>query len=91
VPGSGSIETAPKKEGENDLSYIPITPETPAIKNRDPSVIYGLLPAIVRQAWDVLHQEEKKKPPKSLRASVPRGGESPASWKAKLGFLMVEG
>lgn len=91
VPGSGSIETAPKKEGENDLSYIPITPETPAIKNRDPSVIYGLLPAIVRQAWDVLHQEEKKKAPKSLGASVPRGGESPASRKAKLGFLMVEG
>lgn len=49
------VETAPRKAGENDLTYIPVNGETLAMKNGDLSLAYDLLPAIARQTWDRLH------------------------------------
>lgn len=57
------LETAPKKAGENDLTYIPVNPETLALKNGDLAVVYDLLPEVARQAWNRLHGgEEPEKP-----------------------------
>lgn len=56
------LEAAPRKEGENDLTYIPINETTMALKNGDLAVTYDLLPAIAKQAWDRLHGEETPAP-----------------------------
>lgn len=46
---------APKKENENDLTYIPITEQTLRRKNGDLMILYHLLPEIAVQAWNRLH------------------------------------
>ena len=49
---------APKKENENDLSYIPVNEKTLARKNGDLMILYHLLPEIAVEAWNKLHKEE---------------------------------
>ena len=46
---------APHKQGDHDLTYLPITPETLAMKNGDLMIAYNLLPDIAVQAWNTLH------------------------------------
>ena len=46
---------APKKENENDLTYIPINEQTLGRKNGDLMILYHLLPEIAVQAWNRLH------------------------------------
>ena len=46
---------APKKENENDLTYIPVNEQTLRRKNGDLMILYHLLPEIAVQAWDRLH------------------------------------
>lgn len=47
---------APKKEGDNDLTYIPVSEKTLKRKNGDLMVLYRLLPEIAKQAWNRLHE-----------------------------------
>ena len=49
----------PKKNGDNDVTYIPVTEATLRLKNGDLMIIYDLLPAIAKQAWEILHGEDK--------------------------------
>lgn len=49
------LEAAPKKDGDNDLTYIPIDETTLARKEGDLMVLYDLLPAIARKAYRFLH------------------------------------
>lgn len=53
------LAEAPKKEGQNDLTYIPINEKTLARKNGDLMILYQLLPEIAVEAWNRLHKEEK--------------------------------
>ena len=57
------LETAPKKAGDNDLTYIPVNPETLKLKNGDLGIVYNLLPAVAKQAWDRLHGAEQPEKP----------------------------
>lgn len=57
------LETAPKKAGDNDLTYIPVNPETLKLKNGDLGIVYNLLPAVAKQAWDRLHGAEPPEKP----------------------------
>ena len=52
------LAEAPKKENENDLSYIPVNEKTCARKNGDLMILYHLLPEIAVEAWNKLHKEE---------------------------------
>ena len=54
------LAEAPKKENENDLSYIPVNEKTLARKNGDLMILYHLLPEIAVEAWKRLHKEEKE-------------------------------
>ena len=59
------VAEAPKKEAENDLTYIPVNEKTLKRKNGDLMILYRLLPDIAVQAWNRLHPapgnaEEKK-------------------------------
>lgn len=49
----------PKKNGDNDVTYIPVTEATLRLKNGDLMITYDLLPAIAKQAWEILHGEDK--------------------------------
>ena len=51
-------ESLPKKDGDNDLTYIPITEKTLEPKNGDLMIVYDLLPAIAKKAWDIIHGEK---------------------------------
>ena len=51
------LQTVPKKEGGNDLTYIPVTEKVLAMKNGDLMIKYELLPAIAVQAWERLHEK----------------------------------
>ena len=53
------LAEAPKKENENDLSYIPVNEKILARKNGDLMILYHLLPEIAVEAWNRLHKEEK--------------------------------
>ena len=53
------LAEAPKKENENDLSYIPINEKTLARKNGDLMILYHLLPEIALQAWKRIHGENE--------------------------------
>ena len=53
------LAEAPKKENENDLSYIPVNEKTSVRKNGDLMILYHLLPEIAVEAWNRLHKEEK--------------------------------
>ena len=46
---------APKKEADNDLTYIPVNDKTLQRKNGDLMILYRLLPEIAVQAWNRLH------------------------------------
>lgn len=48
-------ESLPKKDGDNDLTYIPITEKTLAMKNGDLMIMFELLPEIAKEAWNVIH------------------------------------
>ena len=52
--------SSPRKEGSEDLTYIPINEKTLARKNGDLMILYGLLPEIAVQAWNRLHHQEKE-------------------------------
>ena len=49
---------APKKEGDNDLTYIPVNEKTLQRKNGDLMVLYRLLPGIAVEAWNRLHHKD---------------------------------
>ena len=53
------LEAAPKKHDINDLTYIPITPETLSRKNGDLMILYDLLPEIAIQAHQRIHNQEE--------------------------------
>jgi len=53
-------EALPNKDGDNDLTYIPITEKTLELKNGDLMIVYDLLPAIAKKAWDIIHGEEEE-------------------------------
>jgi hypothetical protein len=53
------LSEAPKKEDQNDLTYIPINEKTLRRKNGDLMLLYHLLPEIAVEAWNRLHKEEK--------------------------------
>ena len=55
-----AVRCADHKRGDHDLTYIPITQDTLKMKNGDLMVIYGLLPEIAVQAWNVMHQMPQK-------------------------------
>ena len=54
------VSEAPKKENENDLTYIPINEATLRRKNGDLMILYHLLPEIAVEAWKQLHQGDEK-------------------------------
>ncbi len=51
---------APKKEDQNDLTYIPVNDKTLSRKNGDLMVLYHLLPEIAVEAWKRIHSQEEK-------------------------------
>lgn len=54
------LASAPKKDGENDLTYIPVNEETLARKNGDLMILYDLLPAVAQKAWNILHGADEE-------------------------------
>ena len=50
------VSCAPKKENENDLTYIPVNEKTLRRKNGDLMILYHLLPEIAVEAWNRIHQ-----------------------------------
>lgn len=52
-------DALPKKDGDNDLTYIPITEKTLAMKNGDLMIMYDLLPDIAKEAWNILHNRKQ--------------------------------
>jgi hypothetical protein len=46
---------APSKDDINDLTYIPVTPETLELKNGDLMILYKLLPEIAVEAYKYIH------------------------------------
>lgn len=57
------LASAPKKDGENDLTYIPINEKTLAMKNGDLMIVYKLLPAVAKKAWTLIHGAAEEKIP----------------------------
>lgn len=51
------VGKAPKKRGDSNLTYIPLTGETLRRKNGDLMLLYDLLPAIAVEAYKRLHAE----------------------------------
>ena len=54
------LAEAPKKEGQNDLTYIPVNEKTLARKNGDLMILYRLLPEIAVEAWKRIHGEKEE-------------------------------
>ncbi|MBO6157776.1 MAG: hypothetical protein J6P72_00785 [Firmicutes bacterium] len=52
------LQHSPKKEGDADLTYIPINQETLKRKNGDLMILYHLLPAIAVEAHKRIHEKE---------------------------------
>ena len=50
-----AVRCVPHKCGDHDLTYIPDTVDTLAMKNGDLMLCYELLPEIAVQAWNILH------------------------------------
>ncbi len=50
---------APRKEGDNDLTYIPVNSRSLQRKNGDLMILYQLLPEIAMEAHRRIHQQEK--------------------------------
>ena len=55
------LSESPKKEDQNDLTYIPIDDKTLRRKNGDLMILYHLLPEIAVEAWKRLHTQEESK------------------------------
>ena len=51
-------EGAPQKSGDEDLTYIPVTARTLAMKNGDLMIAYKLVPDIAKEAYRLLHADE---------------------------------
>ena len=51
------LDSAPKKNDINDISYIPVDEETLARKNGDLMILYDLLPEIAIEAHKRIHAE----------------------------------
>lgn len=51
-----AVRCADHKQGDHDLTYIPVTQDTLSMKNGDLMVAYDLLPEIAVQAWDMMHR-----------------------------------
>lgn len=49
------LRKAPAKTGDSDLTYIPLTPKTLAMKNGDLMIAYDLVPELAVKAWDLIH------------------------------------
>ena len=47
----------PKKDEDNDLTYIPINKKTLAMKNGDLMIMYNLLPEIAKKAWSEIRRK----------------------------------
>ena len=56
------LESAPKKNDINDITYIPINEETLARKNGDLMILYDLLPEIAIQAYNRIHGSNDSEP-----------------------------
>ena len=54
---------APKKENENDLTYIPVNEKTLRRKNGDLMILYRLLPEIAVETWNKLHKGDLENDP----------------------------
>ncbi len=54
------VRHGPKKEGENDLTYIPVNARSLALKNGDLMVLYHLLPAIANEAYARLRGDAER-------------------------------
>ncbi len=54
------LAEAPKKEGQNDLTYIPVNEKTLARKNGDLMILYRLLPEIAVEVWKKIHGEKEE-------------------------------
>ena len=52
------LKAAPKKAGENDLTYIPVDSRTIEMKNGDLAIVYNLLPAVAIKAHQLIHETE---------------------------------
>lgn len=52
------VDALPKKDGDNNLTYIPVDSRTLAMKNGDLMIAYDLLPAIAIKAWNMIHGKE---------------------------------
>lgn len=50
------INNAPKKYNDNDITYIPVD-DAMSLSPEELAVKYGLLPAISRKAYEVIHKE----------------------------------
>lgn len=53
------LAAAPKKNGDNDLTYIPVNGETKGLDQRQLCLRYDLLPAIAAQALERMAQDGK--------------------------------
>lgn len=69
-----AVHCAPRKSGDHDLTYLPVTPETMKMKNGDLMVAYDLLPQIAVQAWNTMHHV-----PQEQQAPEDTGKEPPAA------------
>ena len=52
------LRDAPKKHEDNDITYIPIDGETLGLTPKGLELKYNLLPAISRQAFEVIHHRK---------------------------------
>ena len=52
------LSVLPKKDGDNDMSYIPVDERTLKMKNGDLMIVYDLLPDIAVKAWKLIHGED---------------------------------
>ena len=50
------LKNAPKKYSDNDITYIPVD-DAMSLSPEELAVKYGLLPAISRKAYEVIHKE----------------------------------
>ena len=53
-----TLSLLPKKDGDNDMSYIPLDERTMNMKNGDLMIEYRLLPEIAKKAWFMIHDRE---------------------------------
>ena len=56
------VALAPKKNGDEDLSYIPVDGKTLSAKKGDLMVLYGLLPDIAVEAYKKIREERDHRP-----------------------------